>query len=84
MSRSVNYPQPVQVNGFTCRNCSEVDLAKKHIDPKHPESGPYGVNAAADPTQSAAVRFGGSLSGAEPAARKPYVKTVGTQVDLTA
>jgi hypothetical protein len=47
---SINYPQPVQVNGFTCHNCTEVDEAKKHIDPAHPKSGPYGIDAASDPT----------------------------------
>ena len=65
MSISADYPQPVQVNGFACKNCTDVDNAKKHIDPRHPQSGPYGVNAAADPTQSAAVRFGGALAGAQ-------------------
>ncbi len=60
---STNYPQPVQVNGFTCHNCTEVDEAKKHIDPAHPQSGPYGVNAATDPTNKKSfIQFGGSLS----------------------
>ena len=58
MSISVNYPQPINVNGFVCKNCTDVDYAKKHIDPAHPRSGPYGVNAASDPS----VRFGGNLS----------------------
>ena len=47
---STDYPHPVQVNGFTCRNCADVDKAKKHIDPEHPRSGPYGIDAATDPT----------------------------------
>jgi hypothetical protein len=47
---STNYPQPVQVNGFTCRNCTDVGNAKNHIDPAHPQSGPYGIDAATDPT----------------------------------
>jgi hypothetical protein len=64
MSISANYPIPVQVNGFSCKNCTDVDLAKKHIDPAHPRSGPYGVNAKTDPTvnKDAAVTFGGALS----------------------
>jgi len=33
------------VNGFQCRNCTDVDYAKKHIDPAHPKDGPYGVDA---------------------------------------
>jgi len=62
---STDYAQPVQVNGFTCKNCTDVDYAKKHIDPAHPKSGPYGVNAASDPTnQKSFIQFGGSLAGA--------------------
>ncbi len=57
MSISSNYPHPVTVNGYTCKNCTDVDYAKKHIDPQHPKSGPYGVTAATDPS----VRFGGNL-----------------------
>ncbi len=56
MSISVNSPHPVQVNGFMCKNCTEVDYAKKHIDPAHPKSGPYGITADSDPTVSAARR----------------------------
>ena len=76
MSISVNYPQPITVNGFSCKNCTDVDYAKKHIDPAHPKSGPYGVNAKTDPTvkhsaldttdaKSATdgfIKFGGHLS----------------------
>ena len=47
---TTTYAQPVQVNGFTCKNCTEVDYAMKHIDPAHPKSGPYGVDAASDPS----------------------------------
>lgn len=47
-----DYPTPVQVNGFSCRNCTDVDYAKKHIDPAHPRSGPYDVNAATDPSRT--------------------------------
>ena len=61
-----NYPTPVMVNGFQCRNCTDVDYAKKHIDPAHPKSGPFNVNAATDPTrtpqqQAAAASAAGSL-----------------------
>ncbi|MEO5807493.1 hypothetical protein [Devosia sp.] len=77
MAISGDYPKPVTVNGFQCKNCTEVDMAKRHVDPAHPRSGPYQLNAAADPTISAAektkldakkaktedaVNFGGSLS----------------------
>lgn len=64
MAVSANYPVPVTVNGFSCKNCTDVDYAKKHIDPAHPKSGPYGVDAKSDPTQSKfpSVSFGGALS----------------------
>ncbi|WP_297506895.1 hypothetical protein [uncultured Caulobacter sp.] len=45
MAISGDYPRPVTVNGFSCKNCTDVDYAKKHIDPAHPKDGPYGVNA---------------------------------------
>jgi hypothetical protein len=67
MSVGTNYPTPVTVNGFLCRNCTDVDYAKKHIDPAHPKSGPFGIDAKDDPTvkqteASTAVTFGGNLS----------------------
>lgn len=52
MTISGNYSSPVQVNGFSCRNCTDVDYAKKHIDPAHPRSGPYDVNAQTDPSRT--------------------------------
>ena len=65
MSIGTDYPQPVTVNGFSCKNCTDVDYAKKHIDPAHPRSGPYGVNAKDDPTVKAhsAFKFDGALKG---------------------
>jgi len=33
------------INGFQCRNCTDIDYAKKHIDPADPKDGPYGINA---------------------------------------
>jgi hypothetical protein len=64
MAISGDYAQPVQVNGFTCRNCTDVDYAKKHIDPAHPRSGPYDVDAVTDPSRKTeAVVFGGGLEG---------------------
>ncbi len=62
MSIGSDYAQPVTVNGYTCKNCTDVDYAKKHIDPAHPKSGPYNVNAADDPSRQNAVQFGGNLS----------------------
>lgn len=56
MAVSGDYPKPVTVNGFSCRNCQEVSMAKRFIDPEHPLSGPYGVSAGSDPTVSPAKR----------------------------
>ena len=70
MAINGDYAQPVQVNGFTCRNCTDVDHARKHIDPAHPRSGPYDVNAATDPSRGTeALVFGGALEGADGAGR---------------
>ena len=67
MSVGTDYSTPVTVNGFLCKNCTDVAYAKKHIDPAHPKSGPYGIDAKDDPTvkqtaASTAVTFGGNLS----------------------
>lgn len=47
----VNYASPVHVNGFSCMNCADVSLASRHIDPAHPQSGPFDRNAAEDPSR---------------------------------
>ena len=73
---NVNYPNPVLVNGYSCKNCTEVDEAKKHIDPAHPKDGPFGVDAKNQPPSPSdpatetkskgdtpAVTFGGALAG---------------------
>lgn len=46
MSISANYPSPVTVNGYSCRNCAEVDIARKHIDPASGKAGPKGPASA--------------------------------------
>lgn len=60
------------VNGYPCKNCTDVDYAKKGIDPAHPKDGPYGVNARPKPGETdgaeapkgfgPAVTFGGALA----------------------
>lgn len=85
MAINGDYAQPVQVNGFTCRNCTDVDYAKKHIDPAHPKSGPYDVNAATDPSRKTeAVVFGGALRGADAAGRGTQAYVPGAQLSLQA
>ena len=61
---TVNYPSPVTVNGYACKNCTDVDYAKKNIDPARPTEGPYGVNAKPKPPSidKPAVTFGGVLT----------------------
>ena len=54
MAISGDYSTPVLVNGFQCRNCSEVDRAKRFVDPAHPEAGPFGMN---DRTKAKASHF---------------------------
>jgi len=82
---STNYPHPVYVNGFACHNCAEVDNAKKHIDPAHPKSGPYGINAATDPSNPKSfIQFGGSLSGTKATSGKTAVQSTGQRVDIQA
>ena len=80
---STNYPHPIQVNGFTCRNCTDVDNAKKHIDPAHPKSGPYGIDAATDPTNPKRfIQFGGSLSGTQATTAQTVAQPRGQRVDI--
>lgn len=45
MAISADYPSPINVNGFSCRNCTDVAFAEKNIDPAHPERGPFDINA---------------------------------------
>ena len=64
MTISGNYAHPVYVNGYQCNNCTDVENAKRHIDPAHPKSGPFNINADTDPTRhhDPSVKFGGALN----------------------
>lgn len=85
MAINGDYSQPVQVNGFTCRNCTDVDYAKQHIDPAHPKSGPYDVNASTDPSRKTeAVLFGGSFKDAVVTGRGTQAYVPGARLDLQA
>jgi len=44
MAISPDYPHPIVVNGFSCRNCTDVDRARRNIDPAVPRAGPFGLN----------------------------------------
>jgi hypothetical protein len=82
MAISGDYPHPVTVNGFACKNCTDVDNAKRHIDPAHPKDGPYGVNAA-DKTRGKAFSLGGALAGLEIAGASP-ARAPAAAVDIRA
>ncbi|MBY0565998.1 MAG: hypothetical protein K2P70_01705 [Hyphomonadaceae bacterium] len=80
---SNNYRTPVQVNGYSCNNCTDVAYAKKHIDPAHPQSGPYNVNAASDPTRRRdALAFGVRLDQVDHKNVGQEVSAVGGLVDI--
>jgi hypothetical protein len=55
------------VNGFICHNCTDIDYAKRHVDPQHPKDGPYGIDKDQAGDHGPAVTFGGSL--ADPSSR---------------
>lgn len=95
---TVNYPSPVTVNGYSCKNCTDVDNAKRNIDPSHPKDGPFGVNRQDKPGKSQAsgsnfspqaVVFGGSLSHLTQADKAPVsstatsAATMGHRLDLS-
>jgi hypothetical protein len=90
MAVSTDYPTPVMVNGFRCKNCTDVDYAKKHIDPAHPKSGPYGIDAKDDPTvkQTNAGTSGTGTSSigtsATSAAKPAPPPGLGAQLDISA
>ena len=95
MTVNGNYSQPVTVNGYLCWNCTDVDNAKRHIDPQHPKSGPYGIDASEDPTLSnktpeqRAVLFGGSLGALSKAtlqsqSNQEAQSTIGSNLDVVA
>jgi hypothetical protein len=56
MAISGDYSSPVTVNGFSCRNCSDVDRAKRNIDPANPAGGPFGINDHAKGSRAAPIK----------------------------
>lgn len=81
MAISGDYANPVTVNGYSCRNCTEVDLAKKHIDPAHPQDGPFGLNSK--DTHGPAVTLGGNLQDPPPSSGSAQPPTLGSLVSLS-
>jgi hypothetical protein len=90
MAIGTDYSTPVTVNGYACKNCTDVANATKHIDPQHPRSGPYGVNAQDDPTvkqnaptRSDSITFGGALAGVNDSGKTATDPRAGAQLDVT-
>jgi hypothetical protein len=51
------------VNGYPCRDCTDVAYAKKNIDPAHPKDPPSdAVLLQSSNFLSKAVEFGGALA----------------------
>ncbi|MBE0579002.1 hypothetical protein [Devosia sp.] len=73
MAIGTDYPRPITVNGYVCRNCDDVANAKRNIDP----AAPNGV-------EQAAVSFGGSLSGQQRAGAAPGTAPAHRLLDRTA
>lgn len=57
MAIQSDYPRPINVNGYVCRNCDDVSKAKKFIDPAAPKGSEFDTTA-----NNGAVVFGGSLA----------------------
>jgi hypothetical protein len=56
------------INGFVCNNCTDVEYAKKLVDPARPEAGPVNQQTPASPISAErgpAVILGGALAGVE-------------------
>ncbi len=49
------------VNGYICRDCTDVSYAKKNIDPAHPKDGPQPSDQPSK-TNPEAVQWGGKLA----------------------
>jgi hypothetical protein len=49
------------VNGYMCRDCTDVSYAKKNIDPAHPKEGPQ-PSEQPSRTNPEAVQWGGALA----------------------
>jgi hypothetical protein len=86
MSVSGDYAQPVDVNGYSCWNCSQVADAKKGVDPADVKPGETAaqVQAASNATPTSAVVFGGALAGLQAATSSANPSTQTTATGLGA
>lgn len=79
MAIAGDYANPVYVNGYQCWNCTQVDEAKKDIDPANPKAGPFGIDANA--AGQASTTSSGAPAGARTVAATP--PGLGMSLDLT-
>ena len=77
---SADYPSPVTVNGFSCRNCSDVARAQRNVDPADPAGGPFGI-AKPDKAKAHQSVFDRAAVDAAVAARSADT-TIGARIDL--
>jgi hypothetical protein len=72
------------VNGYVCRNCSDVELAKKGVDPAKPKEAPQADEAR--PDRGPAVQLSGALAqGSSPTQQvQPAAYVPGAIADLRA
>ena len=77
------------VNGYVCQTCTDVENAKKYIDPAHPQQGPAGKEDAKPKAHltAAAVTFGGTLSDPPPTRRDgdpaEHARRPGARIDIS-
>ena len=70
------------VNGYPCKNCTDVENAKKGVDPAKPKDGPNGVYAA-DRAKDADKSGEAAKSADGPADRGPAVTLSGALANVT-
>ena len=94
MARIARDPPMINlVNGYVCHNCTDVDYAKKGIDPAHPNKNDplnpktKAQNAIANadkPQINPAVILSGALASATTATNQnPYSPATGTQLNIS-
>ncbi len=71
------------VNGYPCKNCTDVENAKKGIDPAKPKDGPNGVNAAETKKKAEEAKAAAKTAAEGPAERGPAVKFSGALAEVT-
>lgn len=84
------------VNGYVCRNCTDVEVAKRGVDPAKPQDDPKSPSYV--PEQAKADRYGpavrlsdvlrasetlGAAASRQPAVQASEAKTSGARVDIS-